>query len=405
MGVKITQIIISTDTHKYGSQTMKSIIKLFLPPANTTSLSEKLISGLAAFLAILLVMLISQMFIPKQDLPLIVASFGASAVLLFAVPLGPLSQPWSLAGGHLLSAFIGITAAKLIPNSIIAAALAVGLSISIMYITSCLHPPGAATALSAVVSGTTVLDMGYEFMLFPVALNILVMLGFALLINNLLPNRYYPNTLKAYLDRNKPETIDAKEQAALSVSHEDIKYALKEINAYIDVSDENLNLIFNISATHARRKRMGEIYVKDIMQSDVITAEYGDSLESIWMLMAKHKIRSVPITDKLNRLEGIITIADFLNQVKAPTADPLKQRLENFLQRTDGLNTNKPEYAGHLMQTDLISIHPDQHILDLFPIFYSKGIHHLPVADSEKQLVGIITPRNLMLALHTDLQT
>jgi CBS domain-containing membrane protein len=384
---------------------MKSLIKLFLPPANTTSLTEKLISGLAAFLAILLIMLISQIVLPKQGLPLVVASFGASAVLLFAVPLGPLSQPWSLVGGHLISAFIGITVAKFIPDIVIASAVAVGLSISIMYISSCLHPPGAATALSAVIGGSTVMEMGYEFMLFPVALNILVMLGFALVINNLLPGRYYPNTIKAFRDKNKPEQIDAKEQAALSVSREDIKYALEEIDAYIDVSDENLNRIFNLSATHARRKRMGEIYVKDIMQSNVITAEYGDTLESIWMLMAKHKIRSVPVVDKLNRLEGIITIADFLNQVKAPTNKPLKQRLENFLQKTDGLNTDKPEYAGHLMQTKLITIHPDQHILDLFPIFYSKGIHHLPVIDNNRQLVGIITPKNLMLALHADLQT
>ena len=183
---------------------MKSIIKLFLPPANTASLTEKLISGVAAFLAILLIMLISQMLIPKQNLPVIVASFGASAVLLFAIPLGPFSQPWSLVGGHLISAFVGISVAKLVPDISFAAALAVGLSTSIMYITSCLHPPGAATALSAVVSGSTVLDMGYEFMLFPVAINVFVMLGFALVINNLLPNRYYPNTLKAYRDKNKP---------------------------------------------------------------------------------------------------------------------------------------------------------------------------------------------------------
>ncbi|MCK5918172.1 MAG: HPP family protein [Cocleimonas sp.] len=383
---------------------MKPLITLFFPAANTTSLSEKLISGLAAFSAILLVMLISQIFIPSQDLPLVVASFGASAVLLFAVPLGPLSQPWSLVGGHLISAFIGITVAKLIPDIAIASALAVGLSISIMYISACLHPPGAATALSAVVGGSTVLEIGYEFMLFPVALNILVMLIFALVINNLMPRRYYPNTLKAYQNRNKPEQI-TEEQATLSVSREDIKYALKEIDAYIDVSDENLNTIFNLSATRARRKRMGEIYVNDIMQSDVITAEYGDTLENIWMLMAKHKIRSIPIIDKLNRIQGIITIADFLNQVKAPTADPLKERLEYFLQKTERISTDKPEYAGHLMQTNLVTIHPDQHILDLFPIFYTSGIHHLPVVDHDKQLVGIITPKNLMLALHADLQT
>jgi CBS-domain-containing membrane protein len=182
---------------------MKSLLKLFISSHNSTSLAEKFISGLAAFLAILSMMMVSQLFLPNEALPLIVASFGASAVLLFAIPLGPLSQPWSLIGGHLISAFIGVTVAKFIPDIAVASALAVGLSITIMALTSCLHPPGAATALSVVVGGTPVLEMGYSFMLFPVALNIFIMLVFALLINNLLPNRYYPNTLKAYRNNKK----------------------------------------------------------------------------------------------------------------------------------------------------------------------------------------------------------
>ncbi len=383
---------------------MKSLLQLFLPPANTTSLTEKLISGFAGFLGIAMTAFISQYFLPQQDIPWIVASMGASAVLLFAVPLGPLSQPWSFVGGHLISAIVGITVAKIIPDIVLASALAVGLAISFMYISSCLHPPGAATALVMVVGSSTIHEMGYGFLLFPLAINLIVMLGFALFINNVLPRRYYPNTLKAYLENNNTATIENKEQLTLSVSREDIKYALQEIDAYIDVSDENLSHIFNLSATHARRKRMGEIYVKDIMTSDVISAEYGDTLESIWMLMAKYKIRSIPIVDKRNRLEGILTIADFLNQVKAPTKEPLKERLEKFIKITEGMATDKPEYAGHLMQTNVITISPEQHILDLFPIFYQKGIHHLPVVTKDKQLVGIITPKNLLLALHADLQ-
>jgi CBS domain-containing membrane protein len=72
-----------------------------------------------------------------------------------------------------------------------------------MAMSSCLHPPGAATALSAVVGGSTVLEMGYSFMLFPITLNIFIILAFALVVNNLLPGRYYPNTLKAYRENKK----------------------------------------------------------------------------------------------------------------------------------------------------------------------------------------------------------
>ena len=384
---------------------MKTLIQLFMPPANTTSLTEKALSGFAAFLGIGLVMFTSQIFLPPEDLPWVVASMGASAVLLFAVPLGPLSQPWSFVGGHILSGIIGITIAKLVPDVVIASALAVSIAIFVMYVTGCLHPPGGATALSAVVGSSTVHELGYAYLVTPVALNVVVMLSFALLINNLLPNRYYPNTLKAYRDAKNKPLGDDKVQAALSISREDIKYALQEMGEFIDVSDDDLSRIFNLSATHSRRKRMGEVLVEDIMTRDVVKAEYGDNVEDLWMLMAKHKIRSIPIVDKLNRVEGIITIADFLNQVKAPTEEPLKERLENFLKASTSTETNKPEYAGHIMQKNVVTVHPDQHILDLFPIFYEKGIHHLPVVDDENHLLGITTPKNLLIALHADLGT
>jgi len=64
----------------------------------------------------------------------VVASMGASAVLLFAVPHGPLSQPWALLGGHQVSAFIGVSCAMLIPETVLAAGTAVGLSIAAMHL-------------------------------------------------------------------------------------------------------------------------------------------------------------------------------------------------------------------------------------------------------------------------------
>lgn len=383
---------------------MKTFLSLFLPAANTTSLTEKALSGVAALLGIGLVMFSSSYFLPTEDIPWVVASMGASAVLLFAVPLGPLSQPWAFVGGHLLSGLIGVTVAKLVPDMVIASALAVSLAIFFMYLSGCLHPPGGATALSSVVGSATVHDLGYTYLLTPVTLNVVVMLSFALLINNLLPGRYYPNTLKAYLREKDKTTGDDAVPATLSVSREDIKYALQEMDEFIDVSDDDLSRIFNLTATHARRKRMGEILIGDIMNRDVVKAEYGDDVEALWMLMAEHKVRSIPIVDKMNRVEGIVTIADFLNQVKTSTKSPLKERLERFLKRSKGTETDKPEYAGHIMQSPVVSVQPDQHILDLFPIFYQNGIHHLPVVDTDNHLLGMITPKNLLIALHADLQ-
>lgn len=381
----------------------QTLLQLLFPSRDTVSLSEKMLSGLAALGGIGLVMLTSSFFLAPEGLPWVVASMGASAVLLFAVPFGPLSQPWPFAGGHLISGAIGITIAQLIPDLTIAATIAVSLAIFIMYITRSLHPPGGATALTVVMGGEAIRDLGFQFLITPVLINIAVMLGWALLINNLISNRYYPNTLRSVLEKRKKPVGDDKVTSPLTINREDLNFALKEMDEFIDVSEDDLNRIFNISATHARRRRMGEILCREIMTHHVISADYSTEVEALWELMWKHRIRGIPIVDHLQQVIGIVTIADFLNQAKTEGDNPLAERLITFIKRTPGISTDKPEFAGHIMTTPVVSIRDDQHILDLFPIFYAKGVHHLPVVDSENRLVGMLTPKNLLAALHSDI--
>jgi len=376
---------------------------LFWPAKDSVSIGEKALSGLAALGGIGLVMWVSSFFLAPKDLPWVVASMGASAVLLFAVPLGPLSQPWPFAGGHLISGLIGVSVAVLIKDPVLSAALAVSLAIFVMYVTGCLHPPGGATALTVVAGGDAIRSMGYEYLLTPVLVNVLVMLSWALLINNLLPNRYYPNTLPKLKKMAADRIGSDRVEAPLSIAKEDLEYALKEINEYVDVSQDDLSRIFNLSATHARRRRMGEILCGEIMTRQVVSAEYGDKVEDLWKLMWKHKIRSIPVIDTKHHVLGIVTIADFLNQVKAEDGNPLAKRLQNFLKPSPGISTDKPEYAGHVMSSPVITIREDQHILELFPVFYEKGVHHLPVVDADDCLVGMLTPKNLLAALHADM--
>jgi len=106
----------------------------------------------------------------------LVASMGASAVLMFCVPQSPLAQPWPFVGGHFFSVLIGIGAAQTIPNTALASAVAVGGAIAAMTAFRCVHPPGGAAALTAVVGGPAVTDQGFFFLLEPVAINVGLML-------------------------------------------------------------------------------------------------------------------------------------------------------------------------------------------------------------------------------------
>ena len=218
--------------------------------SNKTSHREKIISGLGGFVGIILILLITRQFVDAGDAGLIVASMGASAVLLFAVPHGPLSQPWALGCGHLVSAVIGVSCYLLISNLFIAAATAVGLAITAMYYLRCIHPPGGATALTAVMAGSGVHSLGYQYLFTPVLVNVVVIFVVAIVFNFLFHWRRYPAVLMQY----GRKTVDSDKQAEESLSKEDLEHALQQMNLYVDVSHADLEKIYQLARSRVNVK-------------------------------------------------------------------------------------------------------------------------------------------------------
>ena len=151
-------------------------------PMKTMSNKEVFISIVGAFVATLLASFFSNSILEAEGMPMVLASTGASAMLIFAIPHSPVSQPWPIVGGHLVSALIGITAYYLIPNAILASSVAIGLAMLAMHFSGCMHPPGGATAVTAVVGGTAVHQLGYYFVIVPVFFNSIILLSIAMAI-------------------------------------------------------------------------------------------------------------------------------------------------------------------------------------------------------------------------------
>ncbi len=204
--------------------------------------TERLISALGGFLGILLIIIVSGRFVDGVAAALIVASMGASAVLLFAAPHGALAQPWNLVGGHLVSAVIGVTCARYLPGTALAAAASVGLAIGAMHYLRCIHPPGGATALTAVIGGAGIEALGYQYILTPVMLNVAVILTVAILFNALFRWRRYP----AALSGKKPLRALTPDPYS-PVEHADLVYALSQIDSIIDVTEEDLLKIYRLA--------------------------------------------------------------------------------------------------------------------------------------------------------------
>jgi CBS-domain-containing membrane protein len=212
-----------------------------------TSSKEILLSAVGGFLGILGIFMISEALFGNEISVLIVPSMGASAVLLFAAPHAPFSQPWNVVAGHILSAAVGVACWQWIPYPTIAASAGVGLAIAAMYLARCLHPPGGATALAAVIGSAELHQLDFGYVIQPILLNVALILLIAILFNGLFKGRRYPALLDS---RSKTSSLAADRY--MPINHEDFVYALSQIDTIVDVTEDDLLKIYQLATKRHR---------------------------------------------------------------------------------------------------------------------------------------------------------
>ena len=222
--------------------------------------TEKLVSTVGGFLGILLIAFITFHTTDVNNAVIIVPSMGASAVLLFAVPHGKLSQPWALFGGHIISALIGVTCFKFIADPFLAAGLAVGLAIGAMHLLSCIHPPGGATALAAVIGGPAIHELGFSYALVPILINVLVIFVVAVGFNAMFAWRRYPASLARKIE--KPTHAEAGAIDLSSITQTDLDYAIKQMDLLIDITADDLVNLYALASKHSQSKQLQANQIK-----------------------------------------------------------------------------------------------------------------------------------------------
>ena len=227
--------------------------------ANNTGHLEKWVSGAGGLTGILGVLLVSQAYLGLGGSASLVASMGASAVLLFAVPHGPLSQPWAVFGGHLVSAVIGVACVKLNVHHLLASALAVALAISAMHYMRCIHPPGGATALTAVAGGDAVHALGFNYVLTPVLLNVCVILLVAMVFNWPFPWRRYPAVWARI--QHRPATAVASGQRDERFSREELASAASNLDQSLGINQDMLDTLCSLASGNSES---GTLHPADI---------------------------------------------------------------------------------------------------------------------------------------------
>lgn len=364
---------------------------IIVEPVNL-SFKGKLFSIVSSFSTILIMALATQKLSIGSAYPIIVASMGASAVILFIIPHSPLAQPWSFLGGQVVSAIIGVSCALWFGNIALASACAVGGSIFAMLLLRCLHPPGAATAIAPILVGDPIHAMGYGFVLIPVSLNVMIMLAMVIVINRWLLGHDYPTISD---NGNKPAQ-------KTGISNQDVKQALKSMDTFVDVSPRDLQKLLVDAEARSFKRFKGNITCADIMVSDVPAVEYGTDVEEAWMIMHKQKLKAMPVIDRARRVIGIITWNDFFKFVDLGAYESFQDRFRAFIRRTPDVSTDKPESVGHMMTSSVTVLPEDAHIADLISLMSTQGYRQIPIINNEKRLVGMIYQADLIAALYDE---
>lgn len=362
------------------------------PPLTATARRQ---SALGALLGLLMAGLLLLAF-PAGGLTL-VAPMGATAIILFALPHSPLAQPWSVLGGYLVASTSALLATAVIHNFLVAAVLAVGAAAWLMLRLRCVHPPGGALALFIVAEGSRPLHAALQLTGVMLA-NVLALLFAAWAVNNLLLNRRYPQC------RPEPpvslhHTADPTPTERAGLSHEDLEQAIQAVGTFVDIQESELVRIYNLAVDNAFERHMA-VTCGDVMARDTVSVVFGTELEEAWKLLRRHKIKALPVVDNFRRVVGIVTVADFLRQLDDTTAAGLAVKLQGLLRRTPGPNSEKAEVVGQIMSPSVYTARIDTPVAELVHQLSDRGLHHIPVVDRERKLVGMVSQSDLIAALY-----
>lgn len=350
----------------------------FWPQAIMGSRRDRLVACMGAGVGVIATEWLSRLVLGAAN-PWFIASIGASALLLFAVPASPMAQPWTLIGGNLVSAIVGVSCARWIENPDLAVGMAMALAIAAMYPLRCLHPPGGAVALTAVLGGSAVTELGYGFVTFPVLLNSLVLVALALVINKM-AGRSYPHAARRAPDHL---TSDHPPSERVGITLTDLHAVLSERGELLDINESDLQDILLKTEMRAHERRYGVLRCADFMARDVVTLDPDTTCARALVLLQRHRISALPVTNAAGQLIGIVTLLDLL-------LPP-----EHVLTTPADLSAT----VQQVMTTQVITARADDLIEQLVQPFSDGGLHHMPVVDSAHRVIGMVTQADLIAAI------
>ena len=119
----------------------------------------------------------------------LIASFGASMVLLYGYPESPFAQPKNIFFGHLVTSLVGVFFLHFISLPIyLLIGLSVGVGVFLMILLKVAHPPAGGNPIIVIVGNVSV-----DYIINPVIIGSIIILIFGIVLNRLILRKKYPN--------------------------------------------------------------------------------------------------------------------------------------------------------------------------------------------------------------------
>lgn len=339
--------------------------------------------GCAASLA--LCSLLGSYWLDNLSLLHLLGPLAASALLLFAVPSGALAQPWALLGSYLCSAPLALLLNSLQLPSLWLAGLALGMSLLLMSLLRCVHPPAGALAVVLALAEPPMADQGPGVLL-ALLVMLTCLLGCALCYLNLSGSPY------PLRRTNEPRhaTQDPPPQGRAGISSDDLEQVLAEFDAFVDITPEELARLLQAGEQLALRRRVGDLQARHIMSRDLRWISPQASRTQAMAMLRRHRIRSLPVLDEQARLVGVVSLVDLLSRPRG-------------VRRQLAWGLRQPLRVAELMSTPVRSVQETQSVSAMIGLLSSQGLHSLPVLDDQQRLVGIVSQSDLIGALQEQL--
>ena len=367
----------------------------FGPAVAQVHLKDAFRAGLGAFVGIGLTGLF--LLSPRIELDwglYLVAPFGATSVLLFAVPNSPLAQPWSAIVGNMVAALVAVAVCMLVDEPLLRVALSVGMAICVTMMLRALHPPAGAVAMTAALSPGVTDALGFWFAIVPIGLGTLALVLVAMVYARLTGRRYPFRHFEESAGRG---TGAVSPSERIGLSEAELSEILDRYRHSFNLGIEDLARLIGAAEMQAASHETGPMTASQIMSRELVLVSPETDLVQVADLFRRHKFTSLPVVGPDNRFLGIIFQIHLITRAREDALRLDRGFVPAFRRLLDG-GRDRAVQAAEIMSVAGPRATTNTPVSALLPMMADGDIDAVPVIE-HGIITGIVTRTDLISAL------